>query len=76
MSNWITTQLLEVPWFISRDSVISEDWKIYCVVKWESREAQSEFRKILESEEMKPAMEAFAKIANMQTMKEEILEVL
>ena len=76
MSATITKQLTTVDGFISRDSAIDKNGKIYCIVKWENMEKQAAFRKILESDEFKDSMVEFGRIANMATMKESILEIL
>jgi predicted ribosome quality control (RQC) complex YloA/Tae2 family protein len=76
MSAEITAQLKNAPGFIYRDSAIEENGKIYCVLKWESIESQKAVRKMMESPEMEEKMEAFGKIANLQTMEEKFLEVV
>ncbi len=76
MSAGITESLKNAPGFIERDSAVGKDGKVYCVLKWENQEAQENVRKMLESPEMEQKMKAFAQIANMQTMKEEFLEIL
>ncbi len=76
MSAGISEAMKNLPGFISRDSAIGESGKIYCVLKWENKENQESARKMIESPEMKSEMEAFAKIANMQTMTSKFLEVL
>ncbi len=76
MSIEITKSLNNAPGFISRDSAVGKDNKIYCVLKWKNQEAQENVKRMLESPEMKKEMEAFARIANMQTMAEEFLEIL
>lgn len=75
MSAGITAQLQSVDGFISRDSGVDEAGNVHCMVKWENAEKQKAFRKVLESEEFAENMKEFAKIANMQTMKEVIVEL-
>jgi hypothetical protein len=76
MSANITESLKNVDGFIYRDSAVSEDGTIYCLIKWESIEKQEAFRKILESDAFKNEMVEFAKIVNMESMKAEILQVV
>jgi len=76
MSDAITKSLESVDGFIYRDSAISEDGTVYCFIKWESIEKQEAFRKILESDAFKNEMGEFAKIANMESMQSEILQVV
>jgi len=76
MSDHINNDLQGVDGFVYRDSAKGEDGKYYCILKWESREQAEVMQKKLESDEFKGAMEAFAKIANMATMKSETLKVV
>jgi len=76
MSDGITRSLENVDGFIYRDSAMSEDGTVYCVIKWESAEKQEAFRKILESDAFKNEMIEFAKIADVKSMKSEILKVV
>jgi hypothetical protein len=76
MSDKISSDLQNVDGFISRDSAYGEDGKIYCILKWESKEKAEAMKKVLESEEFKGAMAAFAEIVNMETMKSETLNVI
>lgn len=76
MSAGISASLQNAPGFISRDSAVGKDEKIHCVLKWENMEAQEAVKKMLESSEMKGQMAEFARIANLQTMKEEFLEII
>lgn len=75
MSDKINEDLKNADGFIYRDSAIGEDGKVYCILKWESKEKAEAMQKKLEADEYKSAMEAFAKIANMNTMKSETLSV-
>ncbi len=77
MSAMINADLAGVDGFISRDSVKDVDGKLYCILKWDSREQQETFRKKLEASENWPEMmKDFARIVNMETMQQEFLEVL
>ncbi len=77
MSSKISADLEGADGFIYRDSAIGEDKKVYCILKWNSNEQRQKFRTELESMKEWPEMMAsFSRIVNMQTMKQEILEVL
>lgn len=77
ISAMISDDLAGVDGFIYRDSAISEDKTVFCILKWNSKEHQQKFRAELESSKEWPAMMAdFARIVNMETMKQEFLEVL
>lgn len=76
MSAGISAALQNASGFISRDSAVGKDKKVYCVLKWENMEAQETVKKMMETPEMASEMEKFGKIVNMQTMTEEFLEVL
>ncbi len=76
MSDKISSDLNYAKGFISRDSGVGEDGKVYCIVKWESQEDADLMQEKLQSDEFKGAMEAFAKIVNMATMTSETLKVV
>jgi hypothetical protein len=76
MSDGITISLKNAPGFISRESALKKDGKIYCVLFWENMTAQEAVKKMLESPEMAEEMKAFAVIANLETMKEDFLEII
>ena len=76
MSDKINENLKGVDGFIYRDSAVSEDGTVYCFLKWESKEKQEAFKKVLESDAFKGEMEAFAKIVNMESMRSEILQIV
>ncbi len=77
MSKMITKDLSTVDGFVSRDSVIGEDKKVYCLVKWDSIEQKQAFNTEFESRaEYQEMMAKFAKIANIKTMKQETLRIL
>jgi hypothetical protein len=75
MSDHISAELKNADGFIYRDSAIGEDGTVYCILKWESQEKIDAFQKVLESDEFKENMVEFAKIANVETMKNETLKV-
>ena len=76
MSDHINESLKKVDGFLSRESAVGKDGKIYCFVKFETAEKQEAFNKIMESDDFKENLVAFAKIANMETMKSEMLNVI
>ncbi len=76
MSAGISASLKNDSGFISRDSAIGKNNKIFCILKWENKEAYEAVKKKLEALEMADEMKAFAKIANMQTMKKEFSEII
>lgn len=67
MSDQIAEQLKSVDGFISRDAGYDAEGNGYCIVKWENKDAQAAFHKVLETE-MKEEMKAFAEIVDMKTM--------
>jgi len=76
MSNGITESLKKVDGFIARDSVIGEDNKVYCIVKWENLEKRTAFSKTMEDDSFKDQMVEFSRIVNMETMKSDIYKVI
>ena len=77
MSSMSSSDLEGIDGFIYRDSAVSEDKKVHCILKWNSLEQKQKFNKVLESrEDWSKMMADFERIVNMQTMKQEILEVL
>ncbi len=76
MSAKISADLEGVDGFIYRDSAISNDNKVYCILKWNSLEQSKKFRATIEAREDWPQLMAdFSKIVNMETMTQEVLEV-
>jgi len=76
ISDNINQSLNGVDGFISRDSAIGEDGKVYCILKWENVEKQNAFKKVLQSDEFKGRFESFGKIVNIETMNSENLKVI
>jgi heme-degrading monooxygenase HmoA len=77
MSRMITSGLQGVDGFISRDSLKGSDNKIYCSIKWDSKEQQESFRKKLEAgKEWPEKAKNFERLVNMKTMNSEFLEIL
>ena len=75
MSNQISAGLEGEDGFIYRDSAIDENGKVYCILKWESKEKAEASQKRMQKK-YRNAMESFAKIANMNTMSSKILQVV
>lgn len=68
LSKEIDADISKAKGFISRDSGIDADNRVYCLVKWESVEDKVAFRNELESREgWDKMMEHFGSIANMET---------
>lgn len=77
MSAVIDEDLVGVDGFISRDSAIGEDKKVYCILKWDSLTQQEAFMKSFEErEDSAELMAEFGRIVNMETMTRELLDVL
>lgn len=76
LSKEIDTDIAKADGFISRDSGIDKNNRVYCLVKWQSRASQEAFMKLLEArEDWKAMMDSFAKIANMQTEKRQEIDI-
>ena len=76
LSKEIDEDIAQADGFISRDSGIDENGRIYCLVKWKSKTHHQNFRQQLEARESWPKnMERFGAIANMSTMTPNNLEV-
>ena len=74
LENWkelsknIDTDIAKAEGFISRDSGIDADRRVYCIVKWESKTHQEAFMKqLMASEGADEMMKYFSSIANMET---------
>ena len=68
LSKEIDTGIAKAEGFISRDSGIDKDNKVYCLVKWENKANQEAFMKELEtSGDAEEVMKRFGSIANMAT---------
>lgn len=76
LSAGISENLKNEDGFISRDSVISEDGTVFCLVKWENQEKRDAFSKKMEEDSFKEKMAGFAKIVDLKTMKSEIYKVI
>ncbi len=63
---------------IFRDSVIDEEGNVQCILKWDSKESQEKFEKIM-NERFKnepELMERFGKIGDMSTMSKDFFDVV
>lgn len=68
LSKKIDADIAQADGFISRDSGVDEAGRVYCLVKWQSKAHQENFRKKLEAGENWDEMMAhFNSIANMET---------
>lgn len=68
LSKEIDIDIAKADGFISRDSGIDEDGRVYCLVKWQSKTQQETFRRQLEAgNNWGDMMTKFASIANMET---------
>ncbi len=75
ISAGITESLKQEDGFISRYSGVDENGRIHCIIKWENMEKRKAFGKKMEEESFKEKMKDFGRIANMETMKMEVVEV-
>ncbi|KAA0444631.1 MAG: hypothetical protein FXV80_03835 [Candidatus Thioglobus sp.] len=76
LSKEIDEDICKADGFISRDSGIDEDGRVYCLVKWQSKTQQQNFRKQLESRpEWQQMMQHFGAIANMETASNKEIEI-
>ncbi len=68
LSHEIDQDIAKADGFISRESGIDAQGRVYCLVKWQSKAHQENFRKALESRAKWPQMmQHFGSIANMET---------
>ncbi len=76
LSKEIDEDIAKAEGFVSRDSGIDEQGRVYCLVKWQTKAHQESFRQQLESREQWPQMMAyFASIANMETVNTQVIEI-
>jgi hypothetical protein len=76
LSAEISEDMAKVDGFISRDSGVDEDGRMYCLVKWQSKTQQEAFRKTLESRADFPEIMAqFGKIGNMESSIYKMIEL-
>lgn len=78
LSDHITAELSTVDGFLSREVAQWEDGKISCILTWENKEKQQAFAKQFAQmqKENPEQFSEFGRIANMETMTKEVLEVL
>jgi len=68
LSNIIDTDIVKAEGFVSRDSGIDADKRVYCIVKWASKAHQETFMKnFMAQDGADDMMKHFASIANMET---------
>ena len=76
LSKEIDADIAQADGFISRDSGIDKNKRVYCLVKWQGKSYQEAFIKQLDARDgWKDMMAHFASIANMQTNKRQEIEV-
>lgn len=76
LSKEIDKDISKADGFISRDSGIDENGRVYCLVKWQSKAHQENFKKLLESRKEWPQMmQHFASIANMETSTNQTIKI-
>ncbi|MBT4835738.1 MAG: hypothetical protein HON94_00165 [Methylococcales bacterium] len=76
LSKEIDGDISKADGFISRDSGIDEDKRVYCLVKWKSKSHQEAFMKELMARDgWEAMMNDFGKIANMETDKRQEIEI-
>ena len=76
LSKEIYQDLKTADGFISRDSGIDENKRVYCLVKWQSKTQQESNMKRLESgDNWGNTMARFGSIANMDTMQSNNLDI-
>ena len=68
LSKTIDIDIAKAEGFVSRDSGIDADNRVYCIVKWESKAHQETFmEKFMSQEGADEMMKHFGSIANMET---------
>ena len=68
LSKKIDIDIAKAEGFVSRDSGIDPDSRVYCIVKWESKSHQEAFMRSFTSQEgADEMMKYFGSIANMET---------
>lgn len=76
LSKEIDEDISKAEGFISRDSGIDKEKRVYCLVKWESKAHQEAFMgKLMASDNWENMMSYFSSIANMETDKRQELEI-
>ncbi len=76
LSKEIDADISKADGFISRDSGIDGENRVYCLVKWKSKDHQEEFmKKLMARDDWENMMNYFGSIANMETDKRQEIEV-
>lgn len=76
LSKEIDEDISKAKGFIARDSGVDEHGRVYCLVKWQSKTHQENFRKQLEAKDEWPQMmQRFNSIANMKTSTNKTIEI-
>ena len=76
LSKTIDADIAKAEGFVSRDSGIDADSRIYCIVKWESKAHQEAFMKNFMSQDgAEEMMKHFGSIANMETETRQEVEI-
>ncbi len=78
MSDEINVDMQGKDWLQFRDSAVDENGNIYCILKWDTLEQRNIFFENMQKEfkEKPEIMKEFAKLADMKTMKMDILKVV
>ena len=76
LSKEIDADISKADGFISRDSGIDSEKRVYCLVKWKSKDHQEEFMKqLMARDDWESMMNHFGSIANMETDKRQEIEI-
>jgi len=76
LSKEIDTGIAKAEGFVSRDSGIDSDDRVYCIVKWEAKAHQEAFMEALMSQEgSDELMQRFGSIGNMETEKRQEVNI-
>lgn len=78
MSDGITEDMKGTDGLQFRESAVDEKGNVYCILKWDTLEQRNVFFDNMQKEfkEKPEIMEAFWKLANMETMTMDILKVI
>ena len=77
LSAGIQGHIADADGFISRDSAVSENGDVYCIVKWESAEKQATFHdELMKTAAENPAFAEFERIVDMESMTKDKLSVI
>ncbi len=76
LSKEIDADISKADGFISRDSGIDNENRVYCLVKWKSKDHQEAFMRQLKArDDWENIMKYFSNIANMETDKRQEIEI-